>query len=452
MSLENLVKKTVDKVKNYRSRTKIKIDKYLEPALFWLGSNAGILYGGDKALDFVSQNVDSNEGFAMLGTYAGIGLGLTLANKKIIKPVAKKIKEVHNSRFNSWKEDSGWSWIKTGSELGALALLYSSLNFNSSIDNFKNDADRIVNAFSRSNKAIERIISEPYRLFDASDIRCDVPRNLTKEIKETNKWSDKGRFLRQFRWDCAVSEVEKKYNIPDGLLSGLGMQEGGGDPLSLNSGNDGGAGNWMFQPGTAKQYGLKVFGTSRRTGRDRNHGWKLAKLVEKENWNYSDLSSIDERFSIPKSADAAGRYLRDLYNRYGDWDKAISAYNLGRPWSHPKRTTHVKCTRKYQKQYLENKLEMGKLVDLKVLESLNEHDIGFDYIRKNSKGKDVFKWHVAPGENPKSIAKQFNDWDKKKGDLYKEIDSSEIRKRDGNSVSNLILSNKPVYVTADVKG
>jgi hypothetical protein len=451
MHIKNFIGNSVDKIKNYRSRTKIKIDKHLEPVLFWLSTNAGILYGGDKTLDFVSQNIDSNEGLAMLGTYAGIGLSLGLANKKVISPLTKKIKKIHNSRFNSWKEDTGWSWVKTASEMGSLAILYAALNFGSTINNYTQDLDRVVNAFSRNNKTIERIINEPFNIFKSDDLTCDIPRTLTKTIKETNKWSDKGRFLRQYRWDCTVSDIEKKYSIPDGLLSGLGMQEGAGDPLSLNSINDGGAGNWMFQPGTAKQYGLKIHGTSKKTGRDRNHGWKLLKLVENKNWSYSALSNIDERFSIPKSADAAGRYLRDLHNRYGSWDNAISAYNLGRPGKNPEKTTHVKCTRKYQKQYLENKLEMGKLVNTSVLESLNDFGVNFDYIRKNSKGKDVFKWHVGAGENPQSIAKQFNEWDMKKGDKYKELDSTSIKKADGSSVGNLIFSNRPVYVTANVK-
>jgi len=291
MHIKNFIGNSVDKIKNYRSRTKIKIDKHLEPVLFWLSTNAGILYGGDKTLDFVSQNIDSNEGLAMLGTYAGIGLSLGLANKKVISPLTKKIKKIHNSRFNSWKEDTGWSWVKTASEMGSLAILYAALNFGSTINNYTQDLDRVVNAFSRNNKTIERIINEPFNIFKSDDLTCDIPRTLTKTIKETNKWSDKGRFLRQYRWDCTVSDIEKKYSIPDGLLSGLGMQEGAGDPLSLNSINDGGAGNWMFQPGTAKQYGLKIHGTSKKTGRDRNHGWKLLKLVENKNWSYSVLSS-----------------------------------------------------------------------------------------------------------------------------------------------------------------
>ena len=174
-------------------------------------------------------------------------------------------------------------------------------------------------------------------------------------------------------------------------------------------------------------------------------------MVESKNWNYARLSNIDERFSIPKSADAAGEYLSELYKKYGSWNKAISAYNLGRPWKHPERTTHVKLTRKYQRMYLENKHEMGEVVNFKVLKQLDDYGINFDYIRKNSKGKSVFKWIVSPGENSGLIAEQFNEWDDNNGDKYKEINSSDIKKHDGTSVGNFVFIDKPVYITANVK-
>ena len=61
----------------------------------------------------------------------------------------------------------------------------------------------------------------------------------------------------------------------------------------------GAAGLWQFMITTAKRYDLTV------------------------------NSLIDERMDVVKASYAAARYLKDLYNIFGDWTLAIAAYNCG---------------------------------------------------------------------------------------------------------------------------
>jgi hypothetical protein len=165
-----------------------------------------------------------------------------------------------------------------------------------------------------------------------------------------------GRFQRTYRWDDILDKTEDKYEIPRGWLKGLAMQESYGDPSKLNGGNDGGAGLFMFMPGTAKELGLKVYEDSGRVSADTEYGKRLKDFVEKNNSDYGKLSKIDERFHPEKAADAAGKFLRKLYEKHGSWEKAISAYNRGSTnvAKNPLNQPHVQKVMEFKEYYNEH--------------------------------------------------------------------------------------------------
>jgi|TARA_B100001971_G_scaffold196081_1_gene203537 hypothetical protein len=448
-----ILEKIVKSVKNYRSKAKISIDKYVDPSIFWAGSNAAYLFGGDKLLDYVSRSSDENEGLAMLGTYVGLGVGSMATNKLVINPLSKVINKFHEGRLKKDKKAKFGSWARSVGQIGALAALYPILNLQSSIDNYRYDAERVVEAFAREGTKIEERIKER-ELADITPtiLKPELPKDFnSKDVINSNPDSMVGKFERTYRWDKRIDSAEDRYDIESGLLAGLIMRESGGNPLMLNSRNDGGAGLLQFQPGTGREYGLKVYGTSKKTGVDRNHGMRLKKLVRENNGNYGILAEIDERFSVPKSIEAGAVYLKKLYDEHNSWDKALSAYNRGptRPAKEPRKTEHVRMTRLYQNNYLSNDDPDGEVLARLKRESANEgKNLEYNYLRDNSEGNQVFRYNVVEGDNPTLIARNFNEWDDSNGDLSENAIYSSIVDKNRNYIGSKIKPGQKVYVLA----
>ncbi len=91
-------------------------------------------------------------------------------------------------------------------------------------------------------------------------------------------------------------EALMKYNVPLELKY-LPIVESALKPKAYS--RAGAAGMWQFIYSTGRTYGLYV------------------------------NSLVDDRYDIIKESDAAARHLRDLYDMFGDWSLAISAYNCG---------------------------------------------------------------------------------------------------------------------------
>lgn len=98
------------------------------------------------------------------------------------------------------------------------------------------------------------------------------------------------------RYFPIVEPILKANNIPDDFKY-LMVIESNLNTLARSSA--GAAGLWQFMQTTGREHGLEV------------------------------NSNIDERYNIVKATNAACKYLRNSYARYGDWITVAAAYNAG---------------------------------------------------------------------------------------------------------------------------
>jgi len=134
---------------------------------------------------------------------------------------------------------------------------------------------------------------QTYR-FDRPDLYERMDRELiTFTYGHTNSMLMLRRAERIFR---QVVPILEKNGIPEDLKYLMAI-ESNLDPKSLSTA--GAAGLWQFLKATGQQYGLEV-GTE-----------------------------VDERYHIEKSTEAACKYLKEAYDKYGDWMTVAASYNAG---------------------------------------------------------------------------------------------------------------------------
>ena len=141
--------------------------------------------------------------------------------------------------------------------------------------------------------AFVEFAGQTYR-FDRPDLYERMDRELINfTYAHTNSTLMLKRAERIFR---EVVPILQKNGVPEDLKYLMAI-ESNLDPKSVSTA--GAAGLWQFLKGTGRAYGLEV------------------------------NDEVDERYHIVKSTEAACKYLKEAFEKYGDWMTVAASYNAG---------------------------------------------------------------------------------------------------------------------------
>ena len=136
--------------------------------------------------------------------------------------------------------------------------------------------------------------------FAEGDVPFDtfgVREKLDRELLVNTYWHSNTllMFKRSNRWFPVIEPILARNGVPDDFKY-LAVIESG---LTNAVSPAGATGFWQFMASTGESYGLQI------------------------------NDEVDERYHLEKSTEAACKYLKDAYAKFGDWALVAASYNMG---------------------------------------------------------------------------------------------------------------------------
>lgn len=172
----------------------------------------------------------------------------------------------------------------------AITLIGGSLNLNAS----SKDKETVFSTVM--NPTLPKHITFADQKFDLDDE--DMYERLDRELTAMayTHGSTLLTIKRANRYMPVIIPILKANGIPEDLVYLAGI-ESNFNPIALSGSKA--AGLWQFMPATAREYGLEV----------------------------NDY--VDERYHPALATEAATKYLKTAYNKYGSWESVAASYNAG---------------------------------------------------------------------------------------------------------------------------
>ena len=230
----------------------------------------------------------------------------------------------------------------------------------------------------------------------------DVRERLDRELHVNTYWHNNTIFLikRANRWLPQMEPILEEYGIPDDFKYVTVIESNLMNEISPA----GAVGFWQFMKPTAKEFGLVV-------ARD-----------------------VDERYHPLKATEAAAKYLKKSYEKFGNWTLVAASYNRG--MAGVERALNKQNVSNYYDMFLNSETSRYMFRILAIKEIIeNQEKYGFEigqehlyepealrYVEVNETIPDLVAWSKEQGINYK-LLKRHNPW----------LRDDKLRLRDGES-------------------